>query len=426
MTDDNRFISVCRRVAAALVAAGPAELDVVLDQVLADLGRAVGGNRAHLFLVRPGERLDIREWNAPGVESVVSLLHAVPPETIVAWTDTLVDDTALLLDLHDYEETEGGYRDFVIGLGMAEVLTALVRTPSATGTGLLVFSGDVGQIGAEARDRELIALLGEVVASALGRASAERRLAAMTEELRRRNAELERVNTDLETFAHAAAHDLKSPLSTVRMTLQTLGRLADGGDAMATQLIGVATRSADRMEVLIEDLLRYALTGVDHRDTVDVDLDDVVRDAVADCSATISESGADVAVDVTGAVVGDPTELRLLFQNLLANALKFRRPDTSPRIVVSVSHADGGIEIVVADDGIGVPEDQREAVFDPFTRLHGREEFEGTGIGLATCRRIVDRHDGTIWLTESEAGGAAVHVQLPLRDGDLSAQHQKD
>ena len=246
----------------------------------------------------------------------------------------------------------------------------------------------------------------------------ERRVAEVTsaraEELRERfEKELARSNADLALFATVAAHDLKSPLQVISgfgaLLEQTHGEVLDD---RGKEFLAFILKSATRMNVLIDDLLAYAKVGADRRSPVAVPLDRVVEEATAALEAEIAVSGGVVEADALPVVTGDPTQFVHLLQNLLANGLKFVADGVTPRIRVSASRMINAWCIEVADNGIGIAPQYRTHVFGMFQRL-GRNEYEGTGIGLAICKRIVEQRGGSIWVEENPLGGSRFRFTVP-------------
>lgn len=224
-------------------------------------------------------------------------------------------------------------------------------------------------------------------------------------------ARLERSDERLAAFAGQVTHDLKTPLTTMSLSLELIrDELEDG--ASAEDLVPLITRAlgaSARMTRMIEDVLAYARldTSIER---VPVDLARVVAEVVADLDGQLD--GISVQVGELPVVAGDEGLLRSLLQHLLSNAAKFRSPDRPPEIAVTASRIGTGWRIAVVDNGIGIPEAQREQVFEPMVRLDKR--IEGVGIGLATCRRVVDAHRGVISATAAESGeGTALLVDLP-------------
>jgi signal transduction histidine kinase len=241
-----------------------------------------------------------------------------------------------------------------------------------------------------------------------------------TEALARSNADLERSNFDLEEFGYAVSHDLKEPLRSVCGFLELLKRRA--GDKLDDKANGYIDRSlagAERMRLLIEDLLAYARVSTGPREMKAVDLKQVAHDVLGGLEQSIHESGAQVEVGELPVLQGERAQLSALFQNLIANAIKFRREQ--PLIRVSAREEDEQWHLSVQDNGIGIERDQFERVFQVFQRLHGKDEYPGTGIGLAVCKKIVERHGGRIWL-ESEPGvGTTFHFTMPRRSAGPAA-----
>lgn len=221
--------------------------------------------------------------------------------------------------------------------------------------------------------------------------------------------ELERSNADLEQFAHVAAHDLKAPLGGIRGMLESLKVLtADRLGEDAAELVDRAVAGTSRMNHLIEDLLSYASLGAGPAHPEVVDLNDILRSVVETLEHEIETLDATVEIEPMPTVTGDATQLRQLFQNLVGNGLKFHRPDVPPVVRVWSEQIvpDGNrFRFHVRDNGIGIPAHERLRVFDVFSRLHGRESYPGTGVGLAICKRVVEHHGGEISVEETDGPG---------------------
>ncbi|MFJ6053480.1 ATP-binding protein [Streptomyces sp. NPDC092307] len=233
-------------------------------------------------------------------------------------------------------------------------------------------------------------------------------------------AELRRSNAELEQFAYVASHDLQEPLRKVASFCQLLEkRYGDQLDARGAQYINFAVDGAKRMQVLINDLLTFSRVGrvQDARETVA--LDGALDRAVRNLAAAVEESGAEITrPEALPDVVGDPTLLTMLWQNLIGNAVKFRSPDRVPRIEVAEVDdpaAEPGLRtFAVTDNGIGVPAEFAEKVFVIFQRLHARETYGGTGIGLSLCKKIVEHAGGQIRIDTAHTGGTRIVFTLPV------------
>jgi signal transduction histidine kinase len=234
--------------------------------------------------------------------------------------------------------------------------------------------------------------------------------------LEQRAAELERSNADLEQFAYAASHDLSEPLRTVAGFSQLLAARYKGRlDEDADEMIRYMGDGVDRMQQLIDDLLLYSRVGRAPLREERVALDDALEEARAWLGPAVEEAGAEITSDPLPEIRGERGQLTQVFQNLLANAIKFTAPGVVPTVHVSATPAGGEWRIAVADNGIGIEPEQAEAIFKMFGRLHPAEEYPGTGIGLALVKRIVERHGGRIWVEAGASGGSVFVFTLPDR-----------
>jgi len=226
--------------------------------------------------------------------------------------------------------------------------------------------------------------------------------------------ELQRSNAELEQFAYVASHDLQEPLRKIASFCQALQTRYRGQlDERADQYIDFAVDGAKRMQTLINDLLSFSRVGRSGREPKQVDLNEALADAQAALASALESSGATIEADTLPAVRGDRAQLASLFQNLIANALKFHGAAT-PSVHITAESHDGEWEISCLDNGIGIDPEYAERIFLIFQRLHSRETYEGTGIGLALCRKIVEYHGGRIWLDTDYSGGACFHFTLPI------------
>ena len=230
-------------------------------------------------------------------------------------------------------------------------------------------------------------------------------------------AELMRSNAELEQFAYVASHDLQEPLRKVASFCQLLEkRYGDQLDERGRQYIDFAVDGAKRLQVLINDLLTFSRVGRANDARIQLRLDGPLDAAIATLQATIEETGAVIERPAElPEVIGDPTLLGMLWQNLLGNAIKFAAPGRPPVVRISAAGPPGGDmwEFCVQDNGIGIAAEFADKVFVIFQRLHGREAYPGTGIGLAICKRVVEYHGGEIRLDAGFTGGARICFTLP-------------
>jgi signal transduction histidine kinase len=308
----------------------------------------------------------------------------------------------------------------------AAIVIALTRDLTA-GVGRLMTSaeqiagGDLTRRIGEERGDEL-----GVAARAFDRMAD--RLEATIGQLERQKTELERSNRELQDFASVASHDLQEPLRKVRAFGDRL--VARFGDALPPEGHDYLARMQDaaaRMSTLIDDLLAFSRVTTRAQPFVCVDLGLVAAQVCADLEVRIADSGGTVVVEPLPAVEADPLQMRQLLQNLIANGLKFHRPGVPPRVRVSAERDEtagptgGWVRLAVEDNGIGFEEKYLDRIFTIFQRLHGRGDYEGTGVGLAVCRKIVERHEGTITARSVPGEGACFLVTLPVRHDSAAA-----
>lgn len=251
-------------------------------------------------------------------------------------------------------------------------------------------------------------------------------------ELKAREAALRRSNQELESFASIASHDLQEPLRKIeafgdRLKQRYQTSLGEDGQLYVDRM----QSAVKRMRSLINDLLDYSRVTTKARPFTAVSLDEVLTGVLADLQMRLESSAGTVVVGPLPTIDADATQMRQLFQNLIANALKFHRPDVPPRVEINARPAGGGrdhhpgeqrIQIRIVDNGIGFDMKYAERIFGIFQRLHTRAEYEGTGIGLATCRKIVERHGGTIVARSAPGEGATFIIDLPIRQPAMESK----
>jgi signal transduction histidine kinase len=240
---------------------------------------------------------------------------------------------------------------------------------------------------------------------------------AMTEQLQGRTAELERSNRDLQDYAAVASHDLQGPLATIGMHAELLQRrlgTEKEQEAMLAERIVTSSRS---MTALVRDLLAYSRAGNTKPSHERVALDEIVARAIDNLAAPIAEAGAEVGAEPLPDVLGDRAMLSQVFQNLIANAVKFCDGGRPIVLVRAEPEGEHRVRVSVEDCGIGIAPEEADRIFRPFHRLHGDDRYEGSGIGLAICRRVVEAHGGRIWAEPRPEGGTAFRLTLPLAIG---------
>jgi signal transduction histidine kinase len=233
--------------------------------------------------------------------------------------------------------------------------------------------------------------------------------------------ELQRSNAELEQFAYVASHDLQEPLRKVASFCQLLEkRYGDKLDERGTEYIGFAVDGAKRMQVLINDLLTFSRVGRLNTTLTDVDLDATLDDAMENLATAVEVSDAEIVrpAEPLPRIAGDPTLLTMLWQNLIGNAMKLAQDGSAPRVVIEYGRQsdepDAAWAFSVSDNGIGIADEFVDKVFIIFQRLHGRDAYTGTGIGLALCKKIVEHHGGSIWIDTSYTGGTRFRFTIPF------------
>ena len=234
------------------------------------------------------------------------------------------------------------------------------------------------------------------------------------EKLEKYQTELERSNKELEQFAYIASHDLQEPLRMISSYTQLLSkRYKDKLGSDANEFIDYAVDGASRMQQLVQDLLQYSRLNTREKENVTVNTNDLVQYAIENLALPIDETGTVVTSDELPNVIADIVQLRQLFQNLIGNAIKYRDPEKLNKIHVSANKTGDDWQFCIEDNGIGIESKYFEKIFVIFKRLHNKQEYQGTGIGLAICKKIIENHGGRIWL-ESEPGvGSRFYFTLP-------------
>jgi signal transduction histidine kinase len=252
----------------------------------------------------------------------------------------------------------------------------------------------------------------ELLSTIVGSAAIAIHNSQLYEDIKASKDDLARSNAELQQFAYVSSHDLQEPLRMVASYTQLLAKRYKGKlDSDADEFIGFAVDGVNRMQGLIKDLLAYSRVGTRGKDFEPTDCTATLSEALSNLKVAIEESGAVVTHDPLPTVVADGTQLGQLFQNLVGNAIKFRN-EKSPLVHVSAKRNGKEWLFSVQDNGIGIDPQYAERIFVIFQRLHGKGEYPGTGIGLAVCKKIVERHRGRIWVESKPGEGATFYFTL--------------
>jgi PAS domain S-box-containing protein len=339
----------------------------------------------------------------------------------------LNNDLPLLLSREDQRQmVEKGMVEGVVGTFSASWLGVPLRTPSGA-IGVLVVQHYEEENAYAEGDVEFITSVAGQVAVAIERRRAEVALRRSEAELKKFAAKLEASNRELQDFASVASHDLQEPLRKIqafgdRLKTKYGEALGDGGRDYLERM----QNAAGRMQTLINDLLTFSRVTTKAQPFVKVDLAEVAAGVVSDLEARVERSGGRVETGEMLTLDADPLQMRQLLQNLIGNALKFHKPDEPPLVKVWCERAASGgageepaggdlCRIHVADNGIGFDEKYLDRIFTVFQRLHGRHQYEGTGVGLAVVRRIAERHGGSVTAASEPGRGSTFIVTLPMR-----------
>jgi light-regulated signal transduction histidine kinase (bacteriophytochrome) len=242
-------------------------------------------------------------------------------------------------------------------------------------------------------------------------------LAQKATELERSNEELERSNKELAQFAYVASHDLQEPLRMVGSYTQLLSKRYKGKlDADADEFINFAVDGVVRMKTLINDLLDYSRVGTRGKELSPADCEEVLEYTLVNLQRLIEDTQASVTHSPLPVVMADPSQIGQLFQNLIGNAVKFRG-EAPPAVHVSAEKGPNEWVFSVSDNGIGIHPDYVDRIFEIFQRLHSRTEYPGTGIGLAVCKKIVERHGGRVWVESDLGAGSTFRFTIPIKTG---------
>lgn len=390
--------------------------------------------------VTPGEPRDVAEADAERGKEVFDQIRTV-------WATQNADLAQAVEDGKDELDSSRTVRTVILGamvvvfllagIVMAFLVRALVARPleALRVSSRQVARGDFDHVIAIDGPADLRAVAADVegmrqqIVEELGASRSQRDvLTQQTAELDAQAVELRRSNAELEQFAYVASHDLQEPLRKVASFCQLLEkRYGDTLDDRGKQYIDFAVDGAKRMQILINDLLTFSRVGRLNDARVPVDLDQALTKALANLDTSVRDTGAIVERPETlPEIVGDPTLLTMLWQNLVGNAVKFHHPERTPRIRITCEEDEdsGNWNFSVTDNGIGIPEEFAEKVFVIFQRLHGRDAYGGTGIGLALCKKIVEHHGGHIWIDSGHTEGTRLRFTLPsdaATDADANA-----
>lgn len=419
-----RFESLVSRLSTGFINLPVEEADEAITDALGEIGRFADMDRAYLFEFSPSrDRVSCTyEWCAHGVSAERDHLQDLPCGRYRWCLSRLQRGEVVAVDrLGDLPREANAERDE----WERESIRSILLVPMHADGGVVGYVGFDAVRAETAWTPQLITLLklfGEMVTNLLVRKRAQLRLQEQNETLARANAELARSNQELQQFAYIASHDLQEPLRAIGGFSGLLARrYRDQLDDQAREYLSFLTDAATRMQRMIVDLLDYSRLGHEPRPFQPVKLRDSLDAALNLLQAAVTELGANIEIGTLPVLQGDGQQLTQLFQNLVGNALKFHG-EAPPQVAIAAQRQGPEWIVTVRDNGIGIDPEKAADVFQIFRRLHAQEQYPGTGIGLAVCKRIVERHRGRIWAQANTDGpGTTIGFSLPVHADDAAA-----
>ena len=402
------FEQLITGISTQFVKMAPDTVDAGLNQALKALGTFAGVDRSYIFqYANNGTMMDnTHEWCAEGIEAHIHRLKNLPIEAFPYFHQYMVRRDVFHIPRVADLPPEAGAEKAEFEL---EGIQSLIVVPLVFRGSLFGFVGFDSVRTEKSWDADGIALLkivGQLFVNVLERRRSE-------EELRRHAAELTRSNADLEQFAYVASHDLQEPLRMVASYVQLLvKRYKDKMGAEADEFIDYVVNGVVRMQALINDLLTYSRLGTHAKPLRPVDSGQVVDQVIENLQLAVKETSAVVSREALPVVRADASQLGQVFQNLIGNAIKFHG-NAPPQVRVWAERKAGEWIFAVADKGIGIDPQYMDRLFAIFQRLHNQEAYPGTGIGLAICKKIVERHGGRIWVESQPGAGATFRFAMP-------------
>lgn len=415
VTDRLAFEALISKLSTEMITYNSTQIDEGINRALAEIGRLMQADRCYVFTYDDGGRLlsCSHEWATAGVRSLREHDSTASPADF-PWSQALLQRGEIVNVARVAELPPPAAKERAAWT-LASVQSVVMVPLRPSMPGLVGFEWIHNE---RVWPPELVFLLtvfGEMVSNLLSRQSVERELARQREALEMSIGELTRSNSELQRFAYAASHDLQEPLRAISGFSDLLARRYRGRlDATADEYLDFVRDAAGRMRGMITNLLDYSRIDASPRPFDVCDLNEVLNLALANLHASIEELEARIDCERLPQVMGDPSQLLQLLQNLISNAIKFHG-DAPAHVRIECKPGDDEWRISVRDNGIGLRAEDSERIFEVFKRLHAADRYPGSGIGLSVCKRIIERHRGRIWAQPNEDGaGTTLWFTLPM------------
>jgi signal transduction histidine kinase/HAMP domain-containing protein len=389
-------------------------VDAAINRALGDVGRFVGVDRSYVFMFNETHELVTctHEWCAEGIEPQIARLQDLRVSDF-PWVEPKLERGEIIHVPRVAElppEAAAEKREWE-----AESIRSLLLIPMRTGE---VVRGYVGfdtvrrETDWPQESNDVLRIFGELVVNTMTRVQAEQTLRERNQSLAAAVRELQRSNAELEEYAYIASHDLTAPLRGINGFIHLLQRkLADRLDTQSAEYLRLCLHSVDHMQSLVEGLLTLSRVGKGGAPGEPTDCEAVLKEVEKQLAPLIAERGAVIAHGPLPTVVATRMDVHQLLQNLISNAIKFQ-PGPSPQVDITAERDGPFWRFAVRDHGIGIRPEHQQRIFQIFQRLHTTDEFEGSGIGLAICRKIVQRHAGRIWVESEDGKGSTFYFTL--------------
>ena len=389
----------------------PPELSSTIQKALNFISKCVGVDRSYLILfTQQNNKLQVtQKWSVPEFPSLSEWEQEI--ESKFPWIMTNIKSNVIVnLPELDHLPTEAERERVYLTTHQIQSLLIVPLFYGTTLKGIVALEALNQPKSWTERDTQLLKLTGEIIAGGIERCGQAAELANRTQQLEASNAELQQ-------FAYIVSHDLLEPLRSISGFSYLLQEEYQSQlNPEAQEYIDFIKDGAARMRELIEDLLTFSRLGRQNLVLSQIDCEEIIQEVIANLAVAIAETNAEIHWVNLPNALADRTQFIQLWQNLIANAIKFRNPKSTPKIYISATQKSQELIFTIRDNGIGIDSEYTEDIFNVFRKLHNHQQYPGTGIGLAICRRIADLHGGRIWVKSIVGKGSTFYVSLPIQE----------